>query len=43
MCAASQVVVTIASYIGCSAAIGGARWSMPVIPAKPAASAARAR
>ncbi len=41
--AASHAVVTIASYIGWSSAIGGARWSMPVMPTKPAASAARAR
>src|SRR5205085_540681 len=41
--AASHVVVTIASYIGWSSAMGGARWSMPVIPTKPAASAACAR
>src|SRR5258708_1321750 len=43
VCAASQVLVTIASYIGWSSAMGGARWSMPVIPTKPAASAAWAR
>ena len=35
MWAASQVVVTIASYMGWSSAIGGARWSMPVIPDEP--------
>ena len=41
--AASQAFVIIASNIGELAASGGARWSMPATPAKPAASAARAR
>ena len=36
------VFVTIASYIECCSAPGGARWSMPAIPVKPADSAARA-
>ena len=43
VCAASHVVVTIASNIGLSSASGGARWSIPVTPTNPAASAARAR
>ena len=43
VCAASHVVVTIASNIGWSSASGGTRWSMPVMPTNPAASAARAR
>ena len=43
MCAASHVLVTIASYIGLSSASGGTRWSMPATPVNPAASAARAR
>ena len=35
--------MTIASNIGWSSASGGTKWSMPVIPTKPPASAARAR
>jgi len=40
VCAASQVFVTIASYIEWLSAAGGARWSMPAMPANPADSAA---
>ncbi len=43
MCAASQAFAVIGSNIGVLSAPGGARWSMPAIPEKPAASAARAR
>src|SRR5262245_47410694 len=35
--------VDMASYIVCCGASGGSRWSMPDMPVKPAASAARAR
>jgi hypothetical protein len=38
--AASQEAVTMASHIGWSSAIGGARWSISAMPSNPAASAA---
>jgi len=41
--AAIQALVTIASNMGWSSAMGGARWSIPEMPTNPAASAARAR
>jgi hypothetical protein len=37
--AATQALVIIASYIGWASAFGGVMWSMPAMPAKPAASA----
>src|SRR3954468_23508279 len=43
VCAASHVVVTIASNIGWASAIGGTQWSMPVTPTKPPVSAVCAR
>ena len=43
MWAANQVLVAMASNMGEDSASGGARWSMPAMPEKPAAWATRAR